>query len=139
MLRNPNVLLFVCDPEERTFLQELLRPHAELTWVCDFQQLTERLRQARYDALFCKTPLCTGSWREVIQQVRLQFPNLPVIILSRTAGEREWLDVLEAGAFDLLAPPYLQRSLLSVLEHAVASHEACVWHGSEECCKAKAS
>ena len=139
MLRTPNVLLFICEKEERSFLLQLLGPHAELTWVCNVQEMSERLEQTRYDALFCKHALCKGSWREVMQQVRQRYPNLPVIVLSRTAEEKEWLEVLEAGAFDLLGPPYFERSLLSVLEHAVASREACEWHASQECCKTNAS
>ena len=36
-------------------------------------------------------------------------------------GEREWAEALEAGAFDLLAPPYKKHEVLAVLEQAVES------------------
>ena len=54
-------------------------------------------------------------------EVQHRDPDLPVIVLSRTAGEHEWVAVLEAGAFDLLVPPYRQQALLAVLEQASAS------------------
>lgn len=124
MLRVPNVLLLVCDEAVRAILQRLLGPHAELTWVCNEQEMTQRLEQASYDALFCADSLCIGSWQGALEKVQLLYPNLPVIILSGTAGEREWVEVLEAGAFDLLGPPYYERILLAVLEQALDSHEA---------------
>ena len=33
-------------------------------------------------------------------------PDLPVIIICRLGGEKEWAGVLESGAFDLLVAPY---------------------------------
>ena len=129
MLRVPEVLLLVCDADERAILQKILGPQAELTCVCTPEEMAEHLEQASYDALFCARSLCMGSWREVLEEVRQFYPHLPVIIVSRTADEQEWLEVLEAGAFDLLGPPYYERVLLSVLERAVVSHEARVWCG----------
>ena len=129
MLRVPEVLLLVCDTDERAILQKVLEPHAELTCVCTPQEMAEQLEQASYDALFCARSLSVGSWREVLEGVRQFYPHLPVIIVSRTADEEEWLEVLEAGAFELLSPPYYERVLLSVLEHAVVSHEARVLRG----------
>ena len=138
MLRIPKVLLLVCDEAEKALLQQFLGPHAELAWACDPQEMAEQLEQAAYDALFCARSLCRGSWQEALEEVRQLHPSLPVIILSRTAVEREWLEVLEAGAFDLLGPPYYERVLISVLEQAVASHEARLGRASEERRKVRA-
>ena len=125
MLRVPEVLL-ICDADERTILQKVLEPHAELTCAYTPEEMCEQLERASYDALFCARSLSMGSWREVLEEVRQFYPHLPVIIVSRTADEQEWLEVLEAGAFDLLGPPYYERVLLSVLEHAMVSHDSRV-------------
>jgi DNA-binding NtrC family response regulator len=61
---------------------------------------------------------------EVLEQVQEKCPSLPVIIFCRMGSEKEWVEVLEAGGFDLLVPPYRKSTVLSVLEHAVASYEA---------------
>ena len=127
MLQPPKVLLLICDEAEKGILQEILSPYAEMTSVCDTREMEEVLNASSYDVLFCAWSLCSGGWNEALEEVRQRHPYLPVIILSRTADERRWLQVLEAGAFDLLAPPYYERAVLSVLEHAVASHDARMW------------
>ena len=119
MLRVPKVLLLMCDADERATLQKVLEPHAELTCVFTPQEMAEQLERASYDALFCARSICMGSWREVLEEVGQFYPHLPAIIVSRTADDREWLEVLQAGGFDLLGPPYHERMLLSVLEQAV--------------------
>ena len=128
MIGVPRVLLIVCDSGERAALQEILASHAELRWACNPQEMAQQMAQQHYDAVFCARTLCTGSWSEVVAQLRQLCPQLPVIILSETAGEKEWVEVLAAGAFDLLALPCYERTLLSVMEHAVASGEARGWH-----------
>jgi len=41
----------------------------------------------------------------------------------RAGGEREWREVLEAGAFDLLTAPYCESAVLAVLAHALATRD----------------
>jgi DNA-binding NtrC family response regulator len=90
--------------------------------------MIQQLAQAKYDAVFCSRTLSSGSWGEALKQVRQGYPDVPVIILSHTADEKEWAEVLAAGAFDLLGLPCYERTLLSVMEHAVATREARAWH-----------
>ena len=94
-------------------------------------ELGTLLETGQYDALFCDWSFYSGAWNEVLQEVRERYPDLPVIILSRTAAEREWLEVMDAGAFDLLAPPYLEHNLLAALEQVTASRPACSWQTDE--------
>jgi len=126
VLRVPKVLVLMCDTDQRAILQKVLEPHADLTCAYTPEEMSEQLERASYDAVFCARSLSMGSWREVLEEVRQFYPQLPVIIVSRTADEREWLEILEAGAFDLLTPPYHQRALLYVLAHAMVSHDAHV-------------
>jgi FixJ family two-component response regulator len=49
--------------------------------------------------------------------------DLPVIFLSRTAGEKEWMEVFESGGFDLLASPYNKSQTLAALGQAVETHQ----------------
>ena len=128
-LRVPKVLVLMCDADERAILHKVLELHAELTCVCTPQEMAKQLEHDSYDALFCARSLSVGSWREVVEGVRQIDSHLPVIIVSKTAGEQEWVEVLQAGGFDLLGPPYYERVCLSVLEHAVLSHEGRLWHG----------
>lgn len=139
MLAYPNVLLLAGDEREAMHLQQLLSPYARLTCAPTLAALGQLLKNGAYDALFCAEPPRPETWNEVIREVHKHHPDLPVIILSRTGAEREWREVLEAGAFDLLAPPYQERTLVAVLEQAVASRQARGWHDAgtllrEEAC-----
>ena len=46
------------------------------------------------------------------------------IVVSRCGGEKEWVEVLDAGCFDLVCAPFSARQVLYVVEHAVADYEA---------------
>ena len=105
MFSVPRVLLCVCDPGQKASLQRSLAAHAELSWACNSQEIARQLEQGKYDTVFCARALCSGTWIEVMRQVQQICPELPVIILSQTADEREWLEVLAAGGFDLLGLP----------------------------------
>ncbi len=128
MLSTPKLLLFIFDIQQKQMLEKALGLHAELTWAASFQDLIDKLEHDNYDAVFCARTFLIANWREVVNAVRDVNPNLPVIILSHTANEVEWAEALQAGAFDLLAPPYYERSLFSVVEHAAASYEARLVH-----------
>jgi len=129
MLEYPNVLLLSTDTIETTVLQQALRKHVILTRADNLSDAMFLLEGGGYDAFFCAWSFHAGTWMEALETVREWQPDLPVIILSRTAEEREWLQVLEAGAFDLLVPPFEKEELLAVLEQASASREARALRG----------
>jgi len=129
MLRYPKVLLLSNDETETAVLEHLLGEHAALTAVHQLSELVSLLEEGKYDALFCAWSLDAGTWTNALEEVRKFHPELPVIILSSSPEEREWMRVLEAGAFDLLVPPYEERPLLAVLEQASASRDALTSRG----------
>ena len=59
-----------------------------------------------------------------LEDLRKPDPDLPVIVVSRTGEEKEWIEVIEVGAFDLLVPPYCERTVLPVPIQAAVSREA---------------
>jgi DNA-binding NtrC family response regulator len=122
MLSLPRVLLLTCDQSERMALERILNPYADLVSVCSQEEMESALETAEFDAVLSARLLCTSGWSDVVEAVGRRCPDVPVIVLSRTAGEQEWVEVLDAGAFDLLGPPYYDRTVLPVLEHAVVSH-----------------
>ena len=126
MLQHPNVVLLSTDKSETAVLQQILREHVMLTAAGNLRELRFHLENNDYDALFCAWSFHSGTWHDALEEVRKWHPDLPVIILSRIAEEKEWVQVLEAGAFDLLVPPYQERMVLAVLEQASASREARV-------------
>jgi len=133
MPEHPNILLLSTDKTETAVLQELLRGYATLTLVRNLSDLRCLLEgDSSYGALLCAWSFHTGTWHEALSKIHESRPDLPVIIFSRYAAEREWIEVLEAGAFDLLAvPPHEEREFLAVLEQASATRQARVSKGVE--------
>ena len=121
MLSRPEVLLLNSNPEETLLLVLILSQHVDLTLVQNLSEVQEVLAESRYDAAFCGWTFQSGTWEEALKDVQRYNPDLPVIIFRQTGNERDWVKVLEAGAFDLLLAPYEQRAFLAVLEQAVAS------------------
>ena len=139
MLNEPKVLLISSDETEASTWEEILRDHAMLKSVRSLPELEKSLESDVYDAVFCGWSFHLGTWQDTLQQVRQRCPDVPVVIFCRAGSEREWLKVLEAGAFDLLAAPYQQRTALYVLEQAVASYEERRLHNGAQYAMAKAS
>ena len=131
MLTYPNVLLLTSDAREAAELQRLLSRYVVLTCAGTLEELLELLENGRYDALFCAWSFDSGTWKEALQEVQKRYPGIPLIVLSPCGAEREWLEVLDAGAFDLLAMPYQERMFLAVIEQAGASGQARTWHNGE--------
>lgn len=124
MLRSPRVLLLSTDETETAILREMLSEHAILTPAVNLSELAALLKSNTYDALFCAWSFQRGTWEEAVSNIQESHPGLPVIVLSSSPENREWAEVLQAGAFDLLVPPYEKQSVLAVLEQASASQEA---------------
>lgn len=124
MNSQPRVLLVSSDEAESCVLEGILSEHVDLRSIRDIAELQTKLDDGDYDAIFCGWSLHRGTWNDVLREVRQGHPNLPVVVFCRTGGEREWVQVLEAGAFDLLSAPYLKAPVLAVMEQAVESYEA---------------
>ena len=124
MLRQPHVALVTEDGTQAKAIEDLLRNYVVLAQARGVSDLPELLRTREFDALFCGQFVRGGSWKDALEAIRTHKLDLPVIVLSRTGGEKEWVEVIEAGAFDLLVPPFGTRQLLSVMEHAAESENA---------------
>ena len=107
---------------------DLLAGHVTMLCVSDLPELLRELETGDYDALFCDwsvgTGNCTYTWREVLKDVHKCYPGMPVIVVYHGADEQDWVDVLKAGAFELIIPPYSKQQVLGALEYAALSHRA---------------
>ena len=124
MLRQPNILLLCGDESQTPSLRDVLSNHARVTSAADLLELKVLLENACFDAVFCAWSFRLGNWRSALHEVQRLNPDLPVIVFSTTGGEREWVDVLDAGGFDLLTDPYRNNTVLPALEQATASYDA---------------
>jgi len=79
------------------------------------------------------TALPDGDWRRVLEIVRQSSPNVEVIVRSRLADPKLWLDVLEQGGYDVLVEPYQCADVQRIVEGAAAkrymrSHAQAIVH-----------
>jgi DNA-binding NtrC family response regulator len=82
------------------------------------------VERGSYDVVLCPWDLRGASWRTVLEHVRSRQPERPLIVFCHCGGEQEWIQVLGAGAFDLLCPPYNEDQVMALIEHAAASRYA---------------
>jgi DNA-binding NtrC family response regulator len=113
-------VLFVGSDADDCNVAEILTRFAAVTRIPRIQDALSPAENP-YDAVFCPWEFAGGTWREVLQKAQKLDLPIPVIVLSRWAGEKQWVEVLQAGAFDLLAWPCTSYQILAVLEHALAS------------------
>jgi PleD family two-component response regulator len=119
------VLLLDSADKETEAVIETLAQHANLTLVRCLTELNERRAEREYDALFCGSSFHQARWGDAVQVIRIIVGgDLPIIFLSRTAGEKEWMEMFEFGGSDLLTPPYHESQTLATLGQAVESHRS---------------
>lgn len=128
MRQRPNVLLIGDDDARMAKWRETLGRAARLAQAEDLPQALQMLAQSGYEAVFVDWRFHCGTWREAVQLVGGIYPDLPLIVINQSdgieQGIEEWIEVLEAGAFDLLLSIHNEFATLSVLEQVVASSEA---------------
>ena len=117
------ILLLSGEENNTELLRESLAQHVELEYAWTLPEMLGLLEDHDFDVVVCDKSFRGGTWEDALEAVRRFHPEIPTIIVSRLGDEQEWIEVLEAGAFDLLAAPYCERAVLSVLEHAVASYQ----------------
>lgn len=124
MLGTSNILLLSNDELEIAVLREMLCEQVLLMPVNNLIDVAIYLKTGNCDAILCSWSFHRGFWGDAVDEIRALDPDLPVIILCRSGGESEWVQALEAGAFDLLVTPYRKAEVLGVVEQAGASCQA---------------
>jgi DNA-binding NtrC family response regulator len=86
-----------------------------------------QLRRVRVSIVICERQLPDGNWKDVLRHLAplVDRPNL--IVVSRQIDVRLWSEVLNQGAFDLLATPFREAELAFVIGSAWLN-----WTGEQE-------
>lgn len=107
---------------------EILARFASVTRVLRVPSVLPKEETEAYDAVFCDWDCADGAWKDVLLKLKEMKLQIPLVVLSRCGCEKEWVEALEAGAFDFLVPPYTATQILAVLEHALESTQPVVAH-----------
>lgn len=65
--------------------------------------------------VLCEPCMSDGSWNTLIDRIRQLAAPPAVIVVSRLADERLWVEVLGAGGYDVLVTPFDRSELFRVL------------------------
>jgi DNA-binding response OmpR family regulator len=95
-----------------------------------FSSAVALLQKTRVSVVVCERDLEPGTWRDMMDHLRL-LPQPPyLIVTSRLADECLWAEALNVGAYDVLAKPFddteVLRSLSLACLHRNDQHGAAI-------------
>ena len=73
------------------------------------------------ELVFTSTELPDGTWADVVRLAERAPIPVNVIVVSRLADIRTYVEVLQSGAFDFIAPPFEPTALAHVVSCAVGN------------------
>jgi DNA-binding NtrC family response regulator len=88
----------------------------------DYRDGQLKLQEQCYDLLFVDADLPGGSWQRLLPSVVASGKNCEVIVCSRCGDERLWAEVLQSGAYDLIAEPFEEGEVARIAQCALDSH-----------------
>ena len=77
-----------------------------------------RLHQHNYNVILTEAALPDGRWQDVLHLVRECPYETEVIVTDRQADACFWAEVLNLGAYDLLAQPFYEPEVRRILYNA---------------------
>ena len=108
--------------EDHLYLQRILGHSKRILDTADHLQAALALLHGHdTSVVICESDLMPGTWMDILDHTS-RLPHPPsLVITSRLADERLWSEILNRGAWDLLAKPFdrieLVRSVKSAWEH----------------------
>jgi len=75
------------------------------------------------DAMFCNGD--GADYRSLLQQVRADRPELPVVVVTRLPETDKWLNALEAGAADYCSAPFEPIQVRWILSSVLRRRALC--------------
>jgi DNA-binding NtrC family response regulator len=120
----PRPRVLVVDDEEsmRFFLRRALsRRGFEVETAEDGPEGLRRFADARPDAVLLDVKLPGMNGREVLERIRVQDPDVPVIVMTGYASVEDAMGAMWAGATDYVRKPLRADDVAGALERAVAA------------------
>ena len=88
-----------------------------------------RLLKDRPSLILCEQNLPDGSWKDIFREAQKLDNPAPFVVVSRSADERLWAEVLNLGGFDVLLRPFVRNEVERVMNmacrHTVPEHAFC--------------
>lgn len=119
-MNSARILVVDDDPQARDLLQRLLGPLGAVTQAPDPRRATERIAEGAFDLVLTDMAMPEpGDGLKVLQEVRAQLPDTPVVVVTAFGNIEGALDSIQQGAFDYLAKPFDVDAILRVARRAL--------------------
>lgn len=123
MLPKAHVLVVDDDPLVCEALEQALRTYGYSVSTCyDGQQALRILSQMRIDLCLADLYMPIVSGKLLTRQVRMQFPHIPVVIMTGDDSIEVVQEVLDSGASDFIIKPWRHQELPIVIERNLRRH-----------------
>ena len=105
--------------EDATVLSRMLDSlPVPLEHVADLQHARAAIQVEPYQVVLTEAILPDGTWRDVVDLARRVSPAPAVIVTDASADARFWAEVLNLGAYDLIAQPFATAEVRRILSYA---------------------
>lgn len=115
----PNISALLISPSEREF-ETLYALFHNLNWKLQAAQSCRQafsaLNQNEVPVILCEDKLPDGNWRTV--RGHLAGGPAQLIVTFRLADERQWVDALDSGCYDVLMTPFRREEALRMIAGA---------------------
>jgi DNA-binding NtrC family response regulator len=103
---------------QRALVDILHREYWDSICASTVNECQEVLARRNISLVFCDPQLPDGTYRDVLRMIRSLNIDLPLVVTSRLADWNEYFEVLQEGAFDLIASPYRHTDVIWVILRA---------------------
>jgi DNA-binding NtrC family response regulator len=116
----PVHIVVVCpSDDDRLMLRDVgQRQGWKLEEARTYREAMNRVAHGRIPVILCESQLPDGSWEDVLSGTATCLIRPRIVVMSRHADERLWVDVLSMGGFDVLAAPFADQEVCRCVELA---------------------
>ena len=105
--------------EDATTLSRMLGSlSVPIEYVADLAHARTMIREGNYPVILTEANLRDGTWLDVLDLARRVTPRSEVIVTDAAADARFWAEVLNMGAYDLIAQPFATGEVQRILSNA---------------------
>src|SRR5512147_3338614 len=101
----------------------LRREGYEVTTAADGEQALAVLQKTPVQVVITDLVMPRITGLELLQRVGLQYPDVPVIMITAHGSVDSAVAALKAGAFDYVTKPFEQEELKKVIAKAARAHD----------------
>jgi DNA-binding NtrC family response regulator len=110
------ILVACSDPARRCALVETLAQFGlEPVIAADMSEVRAVFSQHPLHLVICEDGLPEGGFREVLRLAIAVGSEVPVVVCSSLGEMDQYVEAMELGAFDFIAPPYRRREVEFIL------------------------